>query len=62
MKQFLSLFMFGIGALLFLALFATLKPSDLTAASGSSVSGQCSTKAPPTLACRSLILAAAFVA
>ena len=53
MKQILSLFMFGIGALLFLAFFATLKPTDVTAASGSSESGQCSTKAPPTLAYRS---------
>jgi hypothetical protein len=34
MKQILSLFMFGIGALLFLAFFATLKPTDVTAASG----------------------------
>ena len=60
MKQILSLFMFGIGALLFLAFFATLRPIDVTAALGSSESGQCSTKAPPTLACRSLILAAAL--
>jgi hypothetical protein len=60
MTQFLSLFMFRIGALLFLAFFATLKPSDVTAASGSSETGRCSTKAPPTLACRSLILAAAL--
>ena len=56
MKQILSLFMFGIGALLFLAFFATLRPTDVTAALGSSESGQCITKAPPTLACRSLIL------
>ena len=34
MKQILSLFMFGIGALLFLAFFATLRPTDVTAASG----------------------------
>jgi hypothetical protein len=33
MKQILSLFMFGIGALLFLAFFATFKPTDVTAAS-----------------------------
>jgi hypothetical protein len=46
MKQILSLFMFGIGALLFLAFFATLRPTDVTAALGSSESGQCSTKAP----------------
>ena len=60
MKQFLSLFTFGIGALLFLAFFATLKPNVVTAASGPSKPGQCSTKAPPTLACRSLIFAAAL--
>ena len=60
MKQILSLFMFGIGALLFLAFFATLKPTDVTAASGSSESGQCSTKAPPSIACRSLTFATAL--
>jgi hypothetical protein len=61
MKQILSLFMFGIGALLFLDFFATLRPKDVTAALRSSESGQCSTtKPPPTLACRSLILAAAL--
>jgi hypothetical protein len=60
MKQILSLFMFGIGALLFLAFFATLKPTDVTAASESGEPGQCSTKAPPTHACRSPILAAAL--
>jgi hypothetical protein len=54
MKQIFSLFMFGIGALLFLAFFATLKPTDVTAASGPGEPGQCSTKAPPTLACRLL--------
>ncbi len=57
MKQFLSLFMFGIGALLFLAFFATLKPTDVTAASESGEPGQCSTKAPPSLACRSRVFA-----
>ena len=60
MKQILSLFMFGIGALLFLAFFATLKPTAVTAASEPGELGQCSTKAPPALACRSLILAAAL--
>ena len=60
MKQILSLFMFGIGALLFLAFFATLKPTDVTAASGPGEPGQCSTKAPPALAFRSLTLAAAL--
>jgi hypothetical protein len=60
MKQVLSIFMFGIGALFFLAFFTTLKPTAVTAASGTSEPGQCSTKAPPALACRSLTLAAAL--
>ena len=46
MKQFLSLFMFGIGGLLFLAFVTTLKPTVVTAASGPGKPGQCSTKAP----------------
>lgn len=49
MKQVLSLFMFGIGALLFLAFFTTLKPTVVSAASGPGKPGQCSTKAPPSL-------------
>ena len=57
MKQVLSLFMFGIGALFFLAFFTTLKPAVVTTASGPGTPGQCSTKAPPSLACRSLIFA-----
>ena len=57
MKQFLNLFMFGIGALLFVAFFITLKPTVVTTASGPGTPGQCSTKAP--LAC-SLIFATAF--
>lgn len=57
MKQFFSLFMFGIGALFFLAFFTTLKPTIVTAAAGSGQPGECSTKAPPSLACRSLIFA-----
>ena len=44
MKQILSLFMFGIGALLFLAFFATLRPTDVTAALGSSESGSAARK------------------
>ena len=36
MKQVLSLFTFGIGALFFLAFFTTLKPTVVTAASGPS--------------------------
>jgi hypothetical protein len=60
MKQVLSLFTFGIATLLFLAFLTTLKPTVVSAASGPGKPGQCSTKAPPTLACRSLILAAAL--
>jgi hypothetical protein len=60
MKPVLSPFTFGIGALLFLAFFTTLKPTVVTAASGPSKPGQCSTKAPPSLACRSLIFATAL--
>jgi hypothetical protein len=60
MKEVLILFTFGIGALFLLAFFTTLKPTAVTAASGPGEPGQCSTKAPPTPACRSLILAAAL--
>ena len=57
MKQVLSIFTFGIGALLFVAFFTTLKPTVVTTASGPGTPGQCSTKAP--LAC-SLIFATAL--
>ena len=57
MKQVLSLFTFGIGALLFVAFFSTLKPTVVTAASGAGTPGQCSTKAPLA---RSLIFATAL--
>jgi hypothetical protein len=60
MKQVLSVLMLGIGALFFLAFFTTLKPTAVTAASGPGEPGQCSTKAPPALAFRSLTLAAAL--
>jgi hypothetical protein len=60
MKQVLSLFTFGIGALFFLAFFATLKPTVVSAASGPCKPSQCSTKAPPSLACRSLTFATAL--
>jgi hypothetical protein len=60
MKQVLSLFTFGIGALFFLAFFTTLKPAAVTVASGPGEPAQCSIKAPPTFARRSLILAAAL--
>ena len=57
MKQFLSLFLFGIGGVFFLVFFTTLKPTVVTTASGSGTPGQCSTKAP--LPC-SPIFATAF--
>ena len=60
MKQVLSLFTFGIGALFFLAFFTTLKPTAVTAASEPGELGQCSTKAPPSLPCHSLIFATAL--
>ena len=53
MKQVFSLFVFGIGGLFFLAFFTTLRPTVVTAASGPGRPDQCSTKAPPSLACRS---------
>ena len=60
MKEVLSLFTFGIGALFFVVFFATLKPDVVIAAPGPSKPGYCNTKASPTLACRSLIFAAAM--
>jgi hypothetical protein len=60
MKQVISVFTFGIGALLFAAFFTTLKPTAVTAASSPGEPAQCSAKVPPALACRSLILAAAL--
>jgi hypothetical protein len=57
MKQFLSLFIFGIGAFLFLAFFTTLEPTVVTTTSGPGSPSQCSKKAP--LAC-SLIFATAL--
>ena len=60
MKQFLSLSIFGIGGLFFPAFFTTLKPTVVFAASGPGTSGQCSTKAPPSRACRSMTFATAL--
>jgi hypothetical protein len=60
MKQVLSLFTFGIGALFFLAFFTTLKPTAVTVASGPGEPSQCSAKASPSLACRSMVFAAAL--
>ena len=57
MKEVLSLFMFGLGTLLFLAFFTALKPTVVPTASCPGTPGQCSTKAPLA---RSLIFAAAL--
>ena len=49
MKEVLSLFTFGIGALFFVVFFATLKPDCRhLRLSGPSKPGHCSTKASPT--------------
>jgi hypothetical protein len=60
MKQVLSLFTFGIATLFFLAFLTTLKPTVVSAASEPGKPGQCSTAAPPSLACRSLTFATAL--
>jgi hypothetical protein len=52
MKEFLSLFLFGIGALCFVVFFATLKPTVVTAAVGPREPGHCSTKGSSALECR----------
>ena len=58
MKEVLSFFTFGIGALCFVALFAVLKPLAVTAATGLANPAYCSTKASSTLACQSHVFAA----
>jgi hypothetical protein len=60
MKEVLSLVAFGIWALFFVVFFVTLKPDIVIAGPGPNAHGYCDTKASPTLACRSLILAAAM--
>jgi hypothetical protein len=60
MKQVINIFTFGIGALFFVAFFSTLEPTVVPVASGPDKPGYCSTKAPPALACRSLIFATAL--
>jgi hypothetical protein len=60
MKEVLSLFTFGIGALFFVVFFAAFKPDVVIAVPGPSKLGYCSTKASPTLACRSQLFAAAL--
>jgi hypothetical protein len=58
MKEVLSFFAFGIGALCFVAFFTALKPLAVTAATGLANPAYCSTKASPTLACQSHVFAA----
>ena len=60
MKPVITILTFGIGALSFVAFFSTLKPTVIPVASGPRAPVQCSTKAPPSLACRSLIFATAL--
>jgi len=58
MKEFLSFFTFGIGALCFVAFLTDLKPLAVTATTGLANPACCSTKASPTLACQSHVFAA----
>jgi len=60
MKEVMSLITLGIGALFFVVFFATFRPDVVIAATGPSKPGYCDTKASSTLACRSVILAAAM--
>ena len=60
MKHALTVFTFGIGALLFVAFFATLKPTAVTVASGPGSPGQCNTRGAFALACSSPIFATAL--
>ena len=58
MKEGLSFFTFGIGALCFVAFLAAFKPLAVTAATGLANPAYCSTKASPKLTCRSHVFAA----
>jgi hypothetical protein len=60
MKEVLSLITFGIGALFFVVFFAAFRPDVVIAAPAPTKPGYCDTKAASTLACGSLILAAAM--
>ena len=57
MKEFLSFFTFGIGALCFVAFLAAFKPLAVTAATSLTNPAYCDTKASPTLACQSHVFA-----
>ena len=58
MKEILSFFTFGIGALCFVAFLTAFKPLAVTGAAGLANPAYCSTKASPTLACQAHVLAA----
>jgi hypothetical protein len=58
MKEVLSLFTFGIGALCFVAFVTVFKPSVISAVSGPSRPECCNTEASPGLACRLHVFAA----
>jgi len=60
MKEVLSLITFGIGALFFVVFFAAFRPDVVIAAPVPNKPGYCDTNASSTLACGSLILAAAM--
>jgi len=60
MKEVLSLITFGVGTLFFVVSFAAFRPDVVIAAPAPSKPGYCDTKASPTLACSSLIFAAAM--
>ena len=60
MKQILSLFMFGLGGLFFLAFVTNLKPAFVTAAAEPGKPAQCSTTTLSSLTCHSLIFATAL--
>jgi hypothetical protein len=51
MKEVLSLFVFGIGTLLFLAFLTALKPEAVLAVPGTSKPEHCSTEASPAHEC-----------
>ena len=59
MREVLSVFTFGIGALCFVVFFTALKPLAFTSATGPANPAYCSTKASPTLACQPHVFAAA---
>jgi len=58
-KEVLSLITFGIGALFFVVFLAAFRPDVVIAAPAPTRPGYCDTKASSTLACGSLIRAAA---